>query len=94
MTRNKWHRTAFESISGDVDRAGRLNLAESFLASRSLASTKSSAARRTAGGTGPFYSCQTAAWDPTGPEPAATGREAREACEARLPETMRDRPRS
>src|SRR5208282_2092108 len=30
--------------------------------SRSPASTKSSAARRTANGIGPFYSCQTAAW--------------------------------
>ena len=51
----------------------------------SPASTKSWAARRTANGIG--YQ-QTERNGGTGF--AATGREAREACEARLPETMRD----
>jgi hypothetical protein len=57
MTRNKWHRT---DLNGEIAPDDWTLLAIPS-ASRSLASTKSSAARRMANGIGPFYSCQTAA---------------------------------
>ena len=94
MTRNSWRRTAFESISGDVEIApDDWTLLDPF--GEPLARLY-----KVFGGpqNGQWY--WTVLFMPDGSVGkggtgfTATGREAREACEARLPETMRDRPRS